>query len=384
VTTTAWLMPVCTSTAIELSRTLFRKQILPREQFDTIDRVTKQPVTLDLNDDYYNTVIQAFREDAFDQVPAILSDGVQNHVERPEQYRGELVDLEITPEGLDGVFQLTERGADLVRENPKLGVSVKVIEGLEFGNGRRFDRALKHVSMLLDPAATGMSPWKEVALAADGAGVTIDLSEEVYDTMTVPNGGTDPANQPTPPTPPEPPPAPPAPPTTNTPEEDRAAAEALAAAEAAEVELSRVHNGRIAELETELARLRFDRGAAELERSGVPSGLVQLARERVGQLEMQLSRQRFENEAFGFIEAGVPPTIVELARPVLELPQAPVIELARDGEVTDRVDTGQVIRQILHECKGLILLNRELGTTIGKDVADARTDALLQRWEVNG
>jgi len=375
---TAYLLPITTTTAVELSNTLWRKQILPREQIHTVDKVTGQPVTLDLNDSYYQDLINSFKAGAFDQVAFQLASSVKNHDENPERFRGEALDFEITPTGLDAILRLTEDGSKVVRDNPKLGVSVSVVEDLVRGDGKRFPRALKHIAGLLDPAATGMSPWKEVALGNEGTDATIDLSKEVYG-MTVPNGGV---------TPPVPagegatPPTPPAtvPPVVDTSTEDADAQAWLAATSQADLARQNAETDRIQRLEAELAALRFDRGAQQLENDGVPSSLVQLARDRVGQLEMQLARQRFENEAFGYIEAGVPPAMLEIARPLLELPLAPVVELSRDG-VADRIDTGVIVRRLLQEAKGLLQLNRELGSTIGRDMQDARDEELLKRWE---
>jgi len=379
---------------------LWRKQILPREKINTIDRVTGEPVTLDFNDNYYADLINSFKANAFDQIAFQLSDGEKGHNENPERFRGELVDLEITPNGLDGVLRLTEEGSKVVRNNPKLGVSVKVIEGLVRGDGKTFPRALKHIAGLLDPAATGMSPWQEVALAAEGVDATMDLSKEVYG-MTVPNGGG--ATPPVPagdggggsggsggtgappgtPTPPAVvPPVPPVAPVIDDTSDDTNAQAWLAALNAAgAADLSRQHadSDRVTQLEAELAALRFEQGAAQLERDGVPPALIQLARDRVGYLELQVARQRYENEAFAFIEAGVPPSMLEIARLILELPMAPTVELSRDGQM-ERINTGDVVRRLLEEAKGLIGMHRELGSTVGKDMAAAREDELLVRW----
>lgn len=100
---------------------------------------------------------------------------------------------------------------------------------------------------------------------------------------------------------------------------------------------------------------------------------------RILELEVELAHSRFESEAHALIEAGVPPRLVELARPVLELPAAPVIDLARtdDEGNPEVVDVGEVIRSILRESGRYFELGRELGSTLRSEEQDQNNEEIL-------
>jgi hypothetical protein len=99
---------------------------------------------------------------------------------------------------------------------------------------------------------------------------------------------------------------------------------------------------------------------------------------RIEELELELSRQKFTNEARLWIDKGVPPHIVTLAKPILELPQAPVIDLSNHGG--EKIDVAKVVRDILHETEGFIHLAQERGSGAGFDNPESEADALLESW----
>jgi hypothetical protein len=287
-----------------------------------------------------------FDAKVFDQVPFLLADGSNTHTMDPERFRGEVTGVEATDEGLDVLLELTPDAADLVRKNPKLGVSARIVEGLTQADGTRHSRVLQHVLGTLDPRVTGMASWEEVALAEE-VGETVDFTSR--EVNMVPEGtGTE-----TPPTPTATPPTP-----TGTVTDDEA--------RAAEIELARVaaeEDDRERANEIELLRTN----------SVTNQG-------RIEQLEMDLARERFDRDAAAYVDAGVPPVMVNLARPLLELPAAPVIELSN----AENIDVGQVVRGILDEAKGFVELQREQGHSFRRESEKEEADALLEAWESNG
>jgi hypothetical protein len=334
--TRALLTPVNEGVATKIGRRTFRKQLLPKKE------ITYKGKKIRFNDEYMQTVLDAFQRGAYDMVPAQLADKDNTHTDDVTRLGGEIKGLELNADGLDAIIELSEDAAKIVdASNLKLGVSGKFVHGFKPGDGRDFPIALKHVLLTTDARMGGMKPWEEVLLATDEDDFleTIDLSEEVFDmpqnngtgtdvgTTTVQNGTL--ANL--------------------TPKELEAAEAAIAAVQLANEQT----NGNVVELT-----------AAQL-----------ASNTRIAQLELELATQRFNTEATELIDAGVPPVLVELARPVLESPSAFEIELSNG----DTVDTSMVIRAMLDECKGFVELAVERGTATPK-TAQEEEDEILLRW----
>jgi len=171
---TIYLAPPTTGEATPVGGQLYRKQVLKkgplRYKADGQDR------TLNFDDEYMGRLVGAFRDRAYDSVPFVLADEKNRHTMDPERARGEVVDLEATPDGLDMLVRLSTQTASLVRENPNFGVSARIVEGLTRGDGKSWPVAMQHVLGTFDPRVTGMRPWESVNLAADGHDV-IDLTD---------------------------------------------------------------------------------------------------------------------------------------------------------------------------------------------------------------
>jgi hypothetical protein len=339
---TALLAPVDSNDAVELSKTLWRKQILPRGTIDYKGR------RINFDKQYLTDLAAAFKANAFDQVAFLLAKDDNAHTMDPERFRGEVKGVEVTSQGLDVLLDLTPDAAELVRQNPRLGVSARIIEGLERADGQKFSRAIQHVLGTLDPRVTGMASWQEVSLSEEVVDTVDMTTEEVQMSETtppeVPPQADPPATEPTP-----------GPEATNTPEED-AAADAELARVAALSNGNRNGNGNTVDM------------------------IENQNQTRIAQLELELSRQKFITEMREWIDKGVPPAIVQLARPVLELPQAPVIDLSNQGG--SPIDVAGVIRSMLNETCGFVQLAREVGSTWGKnDSEDDRADAILNAWK---
>jgi hypothetical protein len=318
-----------------LSDTLWRKQLLPKGKIHYKGR------DINFDEGYLTDLAKAFRSQAFDQVAFLLAKDDNSHTMDPERFRGEVRGVEVTDKGLDVLLDLTPDAAGLVRENPKLGVSARIIEGLERADGQKFPHAIQHVLGTLDPRVTGMASWQEVSLSEE-VGDTVDVTTEEVQMSQV----TD-----TPPAPTGDPPAPTGEPAGFPPPNTVPGAPDL--------DLTGGGDGDVIDL--------------------LPEGDPDPTLSRVEQLELELARQRFTNEMRLWIDKGVPPAIVQLARPVLELPQAPVVDLTRHGG--DTIDVGKVLRDILEETKGFIQLSTERGNGFSEqDSEDSRADALLGAW----
>jgi len=342
---TATITPFDEAPVVELSQTLFRKQILP---FGTIDYKGRK---IKYDRKAFQDLIDSFHAGVMPQVPIQMADAKNTHTFDPERYRGEIKGMEITERGLEAIVEATPDGAEVIRKNPKLGVSVRYLEN-ETRGGKVIPKLLQHVLLTLDPRIPNTSPWEEVALANEDVTETIDLSggeimgDEVVDPEVTPDPETDEGAEDsaegsvtegvvddyTP-----------------TPEEEALAAEVLA------------------ELENE-----------EGEEADVVAAANLAQEERITALEQELARERWANEAAALIDAGVPPAMVNLAEPVLSLPAAAVVELSNDTSV----DASDVIRNMLAQSKGFVELSRERGnsfeTTEGEGSAE---DAILKNWK---
>ena len=63
----------------------------------------------------------------------------------------------------------SDEGAKVLRENPKLGVSARIVESYQRADGRHFTAALQHVLGTLDPripACARGKPWKPATTPA--------------------------------------------------------------------------------------------------------------------------------------------------------------------------------------------------------------------------
>lgn len=349
--------PIRREPSQKVGRRIFRKQILP------VGKLTYNGRTLDFSKEYLAELARNFRGGAYDQVPFQLANDKNEHTADPERTRGEVKGLEARADGLYGLIELSEKGAELVAENPRLGVSARIVEDHPKG------KALAHVLGTLDPRATGMKAWEAVELANTTPGDTlIDLTGESYD------GGDMPETK------------------TNLSAEETATLRALLAkADGADtaVVTKPAEKTDDADLDAALAALldgteKVDPAESEPVVATLAAEHVQAiqlansqaseARGEVETLRATIAKERAESEVADYIEAGVPPAIVDLARPVLEHPSA-VVDLANGGTL----DAQGVIRKILDEVKGTIDLS-EIGGHLAHVGDDDQTTQAVGAW----
>lgn len=167
----AVLTPVNEAAPIELGRQLYRKQVLRHGKFNYKDR------QLEFTPEYIAKLVSAFKDQAYDQVPFMLADERNAHTMDPTRAAGDVVGLEATDDGLDALVSLSDNAAALVRDNPRFGVSVRVLEDLERMDGKKFPAALQHVLGTFDPRMTGMRPWQAVEMSNSDVDHVLDLTE---------------------------------------------------------------------------------------------------------------------------------------------------------------------------------------------------------------
>jgi hypothetical protein len=395
---TALLTPYDKGSAQPAGRRIWRKQLLPVGTIDYKGRKIR------FDRQYLTELAAAFRDRAYDQVPFQIAPGDNSHSNDPERFRGEVAALEMTDDGLDVIVAATEDGDALLRSNPHLGVSARIVEDYARADGRNFRIALQHVLGTLDPRITGMRPWQAVE-ASNEDGEVLDLTDTDYAAPESPTAGKHRKTEPQ-----DTPPADPGTPATEEHDmaltteqearlgrlldldEDKFTA-LLAAAEttpegtegATEDELSDEElQALIDSLPAEDGPEDEDEGGEDGEPAAedkVPAtagaafsseqqAAIDLANARAEQTELELARvtsalddAAFEKER-GHLsrEFGIPPRITDLARPLLR-GNGHVVELANGSSV----DAGAIMRKVFAEVGKTVKmldLSGELGTPL--------------------
>jgi hypothetical protein len=361
------LTPTDSGDVVELSQTLFRKKILPKGSIDYKGR----KITFD--EAYLTDLAQSFHAGAYDQVAAMLADKDNAHTMDPSRFRGEVKGVEVAEDGLYGTFELSADAAKMVKENPKLGVSARIVEGYARSDGKTFPRAMQHVLMTLDPRIPGLGAWTEVALSGyDSGDEVVDLTQSAYEgeeTVAGKQSGDDLIDGLT-----------------------REEYEALLA----ELDLDDTEvddEGDGDEDEGEGDEGNGNEGAGDREPAGAGASLsnsggtaIELANAEIAKLKADNAKQKFEADKRDYVRRGVPPALVELARPVLEAPDGFTIDLSNGVDGDQKVDAAHIVRQLLDSASGYIALAQERGHSLdfsqesGDGAKDEDSDA-LQMWE---
>jgi len=157
----------------------FWKQILPMKSIHYTAK-DGQRKTIDFDKEYLTDLATNM---AVDKVGFLLADKDNAHTMDPERWRGEVAQMEVREDGLYGkiVFPSPE-AAKAVLDNPELGVSARIREGVARSDGSTVSRGIIHVLGTLDPQVSGMSPWQATDLSTEQDEV-LDLSEQEYADM---------------------------------------------------------------------------------------------------------------------------------------------------------------------------------------------------------
>lgn len=327
--------PIIETETVELAAAanLFRKQVLKCGSINYKGR------RLDFTPEYLDGLAAAHAEQAFDAVPFVFTDAANAHTQDPARIRGEILAFERTGDGLDAIVRVPDpKAAQLVRDFPKLGVSVRIEQPIERADGKTWPAAIQHVLATANPRVTGMRPWEPVDLAVDDLPV-IDLS--TYDFAdgedTPDDEETVMADQPSAFT-----------------DEETARLRALLAQLDTPTDPP-ADDGYMLPSDEELAEIAaglFDEededAPAEVAASSDNEAL-ELANSRLDAQAIELAQMRAERDAERYERLrtelatahGIPPAITELARPLLL--GSHVVELANGGTV----DAGEVMRKVL-------------------------------------
>lgn len=376
---TALLTPV-NKTASRTKGGAWRKQILP---FRTINYAGRQ---IKFDRKYMQDLVNSFKSGAYDQVPLQFADAKNAHTNDPERTRGHLMDLELAEDGLYGVFELAEQGAQVIDTNPRLGVSARILNDYIRPDGKQFPAAIQHVLATVDPKMTGLRPWERVDLSNDTVTEVIDLSMEAEmpkknDDGTVfvvelSQSDLEVLQQVL---------------------ADQKAVVALANEEAGEddevedSEVDRTDPETDPETEEDDEEPENEEGPqpppapstkAKATEAALSNAVDDVARGQVVELTNQLRDSEVERELDRLRSLGLAPVIIDLAQPVLKLePQA--IELS-NGET---VDPGKVMRDVLHEVvelassgHAMVDTDVESGILVGSDSVQQRRQAQLEAW----
>jgi hypothetical protein len=388
--TAAILTPFLRGNAIELGNRQWKKRVLP------VGDVQYRGRMLHFTKDYNDSLVAAFRDGAYDQVSFQLADSRNTHTNDPERHRGSIADFRSEPDGLWLYLNPTEAGEQVLKTNPYLGVSARIVENYQRSDGKFYPAAIQHVLGTLDPRIPGLGAWQTIE-AANMPAIVIDLTGASFageeDTMPDLNAqqqanlsrllnldsaaldkllGTQTS------------PAPPAPaggtngdgtqPDNELSDQELADLidamsdedlEAMQQDFLAETGASAYSTGlsNEAQMQIDLANSRAD----ETER-------------QLGVFQMQFEAQHFENEKRNLADLGVPPYIAELARPLLQ-GSGHTVDLA-NGQ---RVDAGQVMRKVLGEyakMAQMLDLGVELGSAMDEPPGATASAAETQRADV--
>jgi hypothetical protein len=172
--TSAVLTPFHGSQAVELGNRLWRKKVLPVGEVEYKGRMLK------FTRDYLGRLVTAFQANAYDQVPFQLADAQNTHTNDPERTRGQITGMELGDDGLYVTAEVNEAGEKVLKDNPKLGVSARIVEDYARSDGKRFTAAIQHVLGTLDPRIPGLGAWEAIEAASPVPDRVLDLSSSTF------------------------------------------------------------------------------------------------------------------------------------------------------------------------------------------------------------
>jgi hypothetical protein len=357
----------------------FWKQILPMKSVHYTAK-DGQRRTLDFTPEY---LADLARMEGIDKIGFLLADKDNSHTMDPERWRGDVVKMEVRTEGgnpgLYGKVVFPNReAANAVLNNPELGVSARIREGIQRSDGSTVARGIIHVLGTLDPQVSGMAPWATADLSHD-EGEMIDLSGKEYVTMTDPKTVEAPKA------------------ITDYTEEDidkmsKDELDAFLTQVNTEYEAALAADPKapaVVEPKAEVTEPAKE-PVKEPELVGADMSKVhediELANSRAAFAESQarealarLAKAQWATERTAYMDAGVPPHMLDLAAPLLEQSQDFVIDLSND-EAED-LNVSVIVRGLLDAAKGTIDMSNEAGHsgTFSGEGADPDAE-LLTQW----
>jgi len=323
---------------IELSETenTFWKQIIPLDK-----TIVYNGNTIKFGRDMLNQIVTSFDKQVLDQTAFQLANDSNQHDTPgvplsqhfdPRRYSGDVTKLVVNDRGLFGKFKLTKDGAELIKKNPRLGVSASLKPNYIDSDGNSHQIVMRHVLGTLDPKIKGMSPWSkdEITLSND------DETEEVIDLAA--------ADTETPPT------------------DDKSGGDN---GNTITVDKSDYENMKAQIDELSKGEDLLNEILAETE----DDDKVSLSNEAptvdpmVAELRSKVAKSEWKAERGDFTRIGVPASMLNLAEEIMESPDDVTINLS-NGESADPKET---IRKILMEAQGTVDLSAESGHGMSDD-----------------
>lgn len=373
---TAILAPLDEHPAVELAKTsrLFRKQVLRVGSIDYKGR------RIDFTPDYLDGLVTAYQQKAFDSVPLVFAGPDNTHTQDVERIRGEVIGLERDGDRLDAIVRASsDEAAALLRDNPNIGVSVRIEQPIQRADGHTWGAAIQHVLATANPRLTGMAPWRPVDLATE-TGDLLDLS--TLDFADLGGAATTETQE------------------DNVPDqavftdEEIARLRALLTADdkpaddsdddgyqmPSDEELAAIATAALDDDTDEREPL-----AAGAELSNEAREALELAQSRLDAQEIELARLRAERDSARYERErdelaeryGIPPRITDLAKPLLC--GNPVVELANGGSV----DAAEIIRTVLKAVGEQVKMVDLSGPTVFEGSSEADVDRAAAELETS-
>ena len=172
--TAAVLTPFTTADAVELGNRSWWKRLLPVGEIDYKGRRLK------FTRDYLAGLKHAFDDKAYDQTAFQLADAANTHTNDPERFRGEIAEMDLRDDGLWMRLSPTDAGDAVLKENPRLGVSARIVEDYARSDGKHYPAAIQHVLGTLDPRIPGLGAWQAIEAATPAPDTVLDLSASTF------------------------------------------------------------------------------------------------------------------------------------------------------------------------------------------------------------
>jgi hypothetical protein len=172
--TAAVLTPFTTAQAVELGNRSWWKRLLPIGEIDYKGRRLK------FTRDYLSGLKHAFDDKAYDQTAFQLADAQNTHTNDPERFRGEIAEMDLRGDGLWVRLSPTDAGDKVLKDNPNLGVSARIVEDYARADGKHYPAAIQHVLGTLDPRIPGLGAWQAIEAANPLPDRVLDLSGESF------------------------------------------------------------------------------------------------------------------------------------------------------------------------------------------------------------
>lgn len=384
--------------AVPAGRRRFWKQVLPVTTIDYKGRKVK------FDKKYHMDLAQSFKGEAFDQVPVVFADGENRHNMDPRNFGGDVLDMQVRPQGLYALIEADKEAAKAIEKNPKLGVSARIRQAFEKADGRKFDRAIEHLCLTMNPRVTGMEPWQAVDLTDGDADIeVVDLTAETFEEGTA-MAKTATTKKPS---------------SKVTTKDDERTIDLSALTDeqfenlmdlAETLQADAVDEDTDEDVEDEVEekpltrRLRRKKSKTKItvEKDSEDEGdddaeddaedddadvsdlsdtdkvLRNGERSQFAQMRLDLAEEKWGRSRAEYVAAGVPPFLLDLAEPILSLPDSFTIDLSED----ETLDASDTIRQMLDGVKGVIDMTDEIGHQIDlTGDEDDEVSSFLKTWD---